>query len=122
MNCGIWMAYLSYGVCIEATGELWSFAYRLDTPLTRADGTVLEEIVVATTRPETMLGDTAVAVHPDDPRYQDLIGRTVRHPFVDRDIPIIADSILVDPEFGSGAEKKTHETRLKKCFTKNNQT
>ncbi len=90
-----------------AQGELWSFAYRLDAPYTRADGTVIDEIVVATTRPETMLGDTAVAVHPDDPRYRDLVGRTVKHPFVDRDIPIVADAILVDPAFGSGAVKIT---------------
>ncbi len=80
-------------------GELWSFAY----PLTDGSG----EVVVATTRPETMLGDTAVAVHPDDARYQHLIGKTVQHPFVDREIPIIADAILVDPEFGSGCVKIT---------------
>ena len=90
-----------------AKGELWSFAYRLETPLTREDGSVIEEVVVATTRPETMLGDTAVAVHPEDPRYKDLIGKFVVHPFVDRRIPIVADSILVDPEFGSGAVKIT---------------
>ncbi|MFT4624097.1 MAG: valyl-tRNA synthetase [Myxococcota bacterium] len=81
--------------------ELWSFAY----PIKEEDGG--GEIVVATTRPETMLGDTAVAVHPDDPRYQHLIGKTLRHPFVDREIPIVADSILVDPEFGTGAVKVT---------------
>jgi len=80
-------------------GEIWSFAYPL------ADGS--GEIVVATTRPETMLGDTAVAVHPDDPRYKDLIGKTIRHPLVDREFPIIADAILVDPEFGTGAVKVT---------------
>ena len=65
------------------------------------------ELVVATTRPETMLGDTAVAVHPDDERYKHLIGKTLRHPIVERDVPIIADSILVDPEFGTGAVKVT---------------
>ncbi len=80
-------------------GEIWSFAY----PLSDGSG----EIVVATTRPETMLGDTAVAVHPDDPRYKHLIGQTVRHPFVDRAIPIVGDSILVDMAFGSGAVKVT---------------
>lgn len=79
--------------------ELWSFAY----PLSDGSG----EIIVATTRPETMLGDTAVAVHPEDPRYMNLIGHTVRHPLVDRLIPIIGDSILVDPEFGTGAVKVT---------------
>ena len=80
-------------------GEIWSFAY----PLSDGSG----EIVVATTRPETMLGDTAVAVHPEDPRYKDLIGKTIRHPLVDREFPIIADAILVDPEFGTGAVKVT---------------
>ncbi len=84
-----------------AQGELWSFAY----PIRESDGG--GEIVVATTRPETMLGDTAVAVHPDDERYQHLIGKTLQHPFVDREIPIIADAILVDPEFGTGCVKVT---------------
>jgi valyl-tRNA synthetase len=79
-------------------GQLTSFRY----PGT--DGS--EGVVVATTRPETMLGDTAIAVHPDDDRYSDLIGTTVRVPLVDRDIPIIADE-HVDPEFGSGAVKVT---------------
>ena len=64
-------------------------------------------MIVATTRPETMLGDTAVAVHPDDPRYADLIGRTVLLPLVDREIPVIADGLLVDPKFGSGCVKVT---------------
>jgi len=80
-------------------GELFEFAY----PLTDGQG----EIVVATTRPETMLGDTAVAVHPDDERYKALIGKTVKHPFTQREIPIVADSILVDPAFGTGAVKIT---------------
>ena len=80
-------------------GELWSFAYPL------SDGT--GEIVVATTRPETMLGDTAVAVHPTDERYKHLLGKKVAHPLVDREIPIIADEVLVDPAFGTGAVKVT---------------
>ncbi|MGL4306200.1 MAG: valine--tRNA ligase [Mycobacteriaceae bacterium] len=63
-------------------------------------------VVVATTRVETMLGDTAVAVHPNDPRYQSLIGTTLEHPFTGRQIPIIADD-YVDPEFGTGAVKIT---------------
>ncbi len=62
---------------------------------------------MATTRPETMLGDTAVAVHPDDPRYLAFHGKRVRHPFVDRTFPVITDSILVDPKFGTGAVKVT---------------
>ena len=63
-------------------------------------------ITVATTRPETILGDTAVAVHPDDARYAALVGRRVRIPFVERDVPIIADEV-VDPAFGTGAVKIT---------------
>ncbi len=79
--------------------ELYRFAYPL------ADGT--GEIVVATTRPETMLGDTAVAVHPDDERYKAMIGKNVRHPIIGREFPIIADPELVDPKFGTGAVKVT---------------
>jgi valyl-tRNA synthetase len=82
-------------------GELWSFAYPLVEP------GELAEIVVATTRPETMLGDTAVAVHPDDERYRGLVGKRVRHPILGREIPIVADAILVDPKFGTGAVKVT---------------
>jgi valyl-tRNA synthetase len=74
-------------------GVIVSFAYKLEG----SD----EEIVVATTRPETMLGDTAVAVHPADPRYAHLHGRCVTHPFVEgRRIPIITDGGLVDMSFG----------------------
>ncbi|KAI9806976.1 MAG: Valine--tRNA ligase, mitochondrial [Piccolia ochrophora] len=65
-----------------------------------------EKIEVATTRPETMLGDTGIAVHPNDKRYQHLIGKKVKHPFVDRLLPIFADD-YVDPEFGTGAVKIT---------------
>jgi len=79
-------------------GHMWDFAYPLE------DG---GEIVVSTTRPETMLGDTAVAVHPEDERYRELVGRQVRHPLLDRSFPIVADEILVDPEFGTGAVKVT---------------
>ncbi len=64
-------------------------------------------LIVATTRPETMLGDAAVAVHPDDPRYRHLIGKKVRLPLTTREIPIVGDSILVDREFGTGAVKIT---------------
>jgi valyl-tRNA synthetase len=80
-------------------GEMWSFAYRLE------DGS--GEIVVATTRPETMLGDTAIAVHPDDPRYKHLVGKRVKHPFQNRTFPIIGDPILADPAKGTGAVKVT---------------
>ena len=83
----------------ERDGSLWHIAYPL------ADGD--ERLVVATTRPETMLGDTAVAVHPDDSRYRHLIGREIALPLTDRRIPIIGDSVLVDMAFGSGAVKVT---------------
>ncbi len=82
----------------EESGHLWHIRY----PLTDGSG----HLVVATTRPETMLGDTAVAVHPDDERYQHLIGSTVALPLVGREMPIIADG-YVDPEFGSGCVKIT---------------
>jgi valyl-tRNA synthetase len=82
----------------EVDGHYWHFAYPLE------DGS--GEIVVATTRPETMLGDTAVAVHPDDERYKHLVGKAVRLPIVNRPIPIIADE-YPDPEKGSGAVKIT---------------
>ncbi|ALN87588.1 valine--tRNA ligase [Lysobacter capsici] len=82
----------------EEDGFLWSIAYPL------SDGSAT--LVVATTRPETMLGDTAVMVHPDDERYQHLIGKTVTLPLSAREIPIIADS-YVDREFGTGVVKVT---------------
>jgi valyl-tRNA synthetase len=82
----------------EVKGHLWHFRY----PLTDGSG----YIVVATTRPETMLGDTAVAVNPNDPRYQNLIGKTVTLPLMNREIPIIGDE-YVDLEFGSGCVKIT---------------
>ena len=72
-----------------------------------ADGK--DYLVVATTRPETMLGDTAVAVHPEDERYQSLIGKTVILPLANREIPIIADE-YVDREFGTGVVKLLQRT------------
>ncbi len=86
----------------ETKGAMWSFAYPL------ADGPVdgISEIVISTTRPETMLGDGAVAVHPSDERYKNLIGKLVRLPIAERLIPIIADE-YPDPEFGTGAVKIT---------------
>ncbi|MBT9559413.1 MAG: valine--tRNA ligase [Myxococcales bacterium] len=83
----------------EVDGHIWHIAY----PVTGSD----ERLVVATTRPETLLGDTAVAVHPDDPRYQHLIGRTIDLPLTGRQIPVIADGILVDMAFGTGCVKVT---------------
>jgi valyl-tRNA synthetase len=84
---------------VEESGHLWHIKYPLKDDPTRF-------IVVATTRPETMLGDTAVAVHPTDERYQGLLGRTVVLPLVGREIPIVADEYS-DPEKGSGAVKIT---------------
>lgn len=83
---------------VEKSGHLWHLRY----PLTQQDG----YLVVATTRPETLLGDVAVAVHPEDTRYQHLIGQTVTLPLANREIPIIADD-YVDPSFGSGCVKIT---------------
>ncbi|MFP8965538.1 valine--tRNA ligase [Pokkaliibacter sp. CJK22405] len=88
----------------EEKGHLWHFRYPLADGATTSEG--LDYIVVATTRPETMLGDTAVAVHPEDERYQHLIGKFVKLPLVDRLIPIIADD-YVDREFGTGCVKIT---------------
>ncbi len=84
-------------------GQLTSIRY----PLVGRRNGEPEYLVVATTRPETMLGDTAVAVHPDDLRYKNLIGRKVMVPLVGREIPIIADGLLVDPKFGTGVVKVT---------------
>ncbi len=82
----------------EEQGHLWHFRY----PLVSGEG----ELVVATTRPETMLGDTAVAVHPEDERYAHLVGQRIALPLTGRKIPVIADS-YVDPEFGTGCVKIT---------------
>ncbi len=82
----------------EEDGHLWHLRYPL------ADGS--GHLVVATTRPETMLGDAAVAVHPEDERYRHLVGRQLRLPLTDRLIPVIADE-FVDREFGSGCVKIT---------------
>ena len=84
----------------ETAGKLYHIHYPLaDDPRTL--------LIVATTRPETLLGDTAVAVHPEDSRYNRLIGKKVRLPLTTREIPIVGDSILVDREFGTGAVKIT---------------
>ena len=82
----------------DTRGRLYQIRY----PYTDGDGAV----VVATTRPETMLGDTAVAVHPDDERYHAVVDRTVRLPIIGRDLPFVQDA-FVDPEFGTGAVKVT---------------
>jgi valyl-tRNA synthetase len=83
----------------ETRGSLWHIRYPIEELPSRF-------ITVATTRPETLLGDTGVAVHPDDPRYADLVGKSVRLPLVGRLVPIVADE-YADPETGSGAVKIT---------------
>ena len=82
----------------EVNGNLWHFKY----PIKDSD----KFIIVATTRPETMLGDTGIAVNPDDERYKDLVGKSVMLPLVNREIPIFSDT-YVDKEFGTGAVKVT---------------
>jgi valyl-tRNA synthetase len=88
----------------DKQGHLWHFKYPLADGAKTADGK--DHIVVATTRPETMLGDTAVAVHPEDERYTELVGKSVLLPLVNRLIPIVADT-YVDKEFGTGCVKIT---------------
>lgn len=98
----------------EEDGHFWYLRYPL------ADGS--GHIVVGTTRPETMLGDTAVAVHPDDERYKDMIGKMVKLPIVGREIPIVADEILPDPTKGTGAVKITpaHDPNDFDCGVRHN--
>lgn len=98
----------------EEAGTFWYLRYPL------ADGS--GHIVVGTTRPETMLGDTAVAVHPEDERYKDMIGKMIDLPLVGRQIPIIADEILPDPETGTGAVKVTpaHDPNDFECGERHN--
>jgi valyl-tRNA synthetase len=93
---------------VEENGSLWEIKY----PIVGGG-----EIVVATTRPETMLGDTAVAVHPEDPRWRDAVGKQVELPLTGRRIPIIADGILAKLEFGTGAVKVTpaHDPKDYEC-------
>ncbi len=103
---------------VEVRGKMWRLRYRLDDGVTyehpvahdqdgqATDFETREYLVVATTRPETMLGDTGVAVHPDDKRYEGLVGRFVRLPLTGRRVPIVADS-YADPGKGTGAVKMT---------------
>ncbi len=92
----------------EEKGKLWYIKYKVKSPGTRFAGAKVKSnyIIVATTRPETMLGDTAVAINPKDKRYKNLIGKKVILPLINKEIPIIADR-LVDLKFGSGAVKIT---------------
>ena len=89
-------------------GVLTSFAYPLEGEL--------GEVVVATTRVETMLGDTAIAIHPEDKRYGHLHGKFAIHPFNGRKLPIICDAILVDPSFGTGAVKVKVQSFTVRCY------
>ncbi len=91
-------------IATPETGTLWTVRYHLVDAAGQSDPAAW--ISVATTRPETILGDTAVAVHPEDERYRSLVGRTARIPFVERDVPIIADDV-VERAFGTGAVKIT---------------
>lgn len=98
----------------EEDGHLWHIRY----PLSEDANTF---ITVATTRPETLVGDMAVAVHPEDERYQHLIGKTVDLPLTDRQIPIVGDAVVADPAFGSGAVKITpaHDFNDWECGQRN---
>ncbi|HUD96515.1 MAG TPA: valine--tRNA ligase [Woeseiaceae bacterium] len=90
----------------DESGQLWHLRYPLADGNANGHANSEEFVIVATTRPETMLGDSAVAVHPDDPRYRHLVGRELVLPLVDRRMPVIADE-YVDPDFGSGCVKIT---------------
>ncbi|KAL9655111.1 hypothetical protein ABK040_008892 [Willaertia magna] len=99
-------------------GKLWSFAYKFADPEFEK-----EEIIISTTRPETMLGDVAVAVHPDDPRYKKFHGKLLVHPFIsDRKLKIVCDPDLVDMNFGTGAVKITpaHDYNDFECGKRHN--
>ncbi len=88
----------------ETLGKFWTFRY----PVVGDDGGLTDEtIAFSTTRPETMLGDVAICVHPSDERYRHLVGRKVRALLAGRDIPVIADALLADPTLGTGAVKVT---------------
>lgn len=100
-------------------GSFWTFKYPVVDDAGQPTGEFLK---FSTTRPETMLGDVAVAVHPDDARYKQLIGKLLAPPLLDRKIPIIADADLVDPELGTGAVKVTpaHDPNDYQCGLRNN--
>ncbi|MEM7811386.1 MAG: valine--tRNA ligase [Planctomycetota bacterium] len=105
-----WDTYLQTAVADDevyeedVNGHFWTFEY----PVVDADGTETgERLALSTTRPETMLGDTAVCVHPDDDRYKHLVGKTVRVPINGRVVPVIADGELADMEKGTGCVKVT---------------
>ena len=93
---------------VETKGGFWTFKYQVDAPVAHAPGSPeAEYISFSTTRPETMLGDSALCVHPSDERYKHLIGKTVTQPHTGRKSPIIADGQLADPKLGTGCVKVT---------------
>ena len=98
----------------ETNGQIWTIRYPVEGSA--------EALLVATTRPETMLGDTAVAVHPSDERYKHLLGRRIALPLTNRTIPVIGDGLLVDPQFGTGCVKVTpaHDPNDHACGLRNN--
>ncbi|MEX0700511.1 MAG: valine--tRNA ligase [Planctomycetales bacterium] len=102
----------------EVDGHFWTFSYPVVDENGNATG---ETIAFSTTRPETMLGDTAVCVHPSDERYAHLVGKKVRLPLVGRDVPIIADGLLAKPEMGTGVVKVTpaHDPNDYACGQRN---
>jgi valyl-tRNA synthetase len=108
-----WDAQLQTSVADDETytedtkGGFWTFKYPVKSEHAAQASAVAEYIRFSTTRPETMLGDTAVCVHPSDERYKHLIGKSVTIPLVNRDIPIIADGLLADPALGTGCVKVT---------------
>ncbi len=119
-----WDTYLQTAVADDevfeedVAGHFWTFTY----PVVNEDGTPTgQTIAFSTTRPETMLGDTAVCVHPSDERYKDLVGQKVKIPLNGRLIPIIADGLLANPEMGTGAVKVTpaHDPNDYACFGRN---
>ncbi len=118
-----WDAHLQTSVADDETyveetqGGFWTFRYPVTGGGMTSSGHE-EFIRFSTTRPETMLGDVAVCVHPNDARYKHLIGKRVRIPLVDREIPIIADGLLADPELGTGAVKVTpaHDPNDYACY------
>lgn len=117
-----WDAQLQTSVADDETytedtkGGFWTFKYEV----TGAPGTFIR---FSTTRPETMIGDTALCVHPSDERYKALVGRTVLQPLTGREIPIIADGLLADPELGTGCVKVTpaHDPNDYACWQRNPQ-
>jgi valyl-tRNA synthetase len=117
-----WDAQLQTSVADDETytedtkGGFWTFKYEV----TGAPGTFIR---FSTTRPETMIGDTALCVHPSDERYKALVGRTVLQPLTGREIPVIADGLLADPELGTGCVKVTpaHDPNDYACWQRNPQ-